>query len=168
MTTFHTVAFDPYSCGTASSVARAGTNADSSAGGSVSSGVTSLSFSTPGGTSVAVSNLSSPIVFSLTLNTSSLGANLSAVCTFWDTAAGQYSTAGCAGLPNPLPEGVTAAFDPTFVVTSDASIAMARARQRARARAAGPELPCRSSGRLPAHVRASTRPARRRGTSSGL
>ena len=65
-------------------------------------------------TPLAVAGLPTLIQFSLPLPTNLVpGAGLQAACTFWDEALGNYSTAGCVGLPNPAPPGLPLAFKPS-------------------------------------------------------
>jgi hypothetical protein len=89
---FYALAFDPYTAGR----------------GNVS-GITRLALSS-GNASVAVSNLSVPITFTLPRAALQPGAAQQAACAFWDAAAGAYSTAGCFALPNPAPRGHNLSF----------------------------------------------------------
>ena len=87
------------------------------------SGTTRLAFSSAAdGKPVAVSGLSSPITFTLP---ASAGVNneTQAQCVFWSDAAGAYSTAGCAALPNPLPCGLAAYWLPNATVSGPPGLA---------------------------------------------
>jgi hypothetical protein len=86
-------------------------------------GVTRLAFSNPDGSPIPVENASKPILFTLPrVDTSS---DAQAVCSFWDTAALNYSTQGCVGVPSPQPPGHRLAFVDDFVAPDDASLALA-------------------------------------------
>ena len=87
-----------------------------------SAGVTTLAFSAADGSGeLRVRDLITPILFSMPL--SDAGAGRKAVCQWWDAAAGAYSTAGCATLPNPRPPGHTLRFRPGFAAAADADMA---------------------------------------------
>ena len=86
-------------------------------------GVTRLAFSTATGP-MEVSNASTPITFTLPAVSNS-GTSTQAVCSFYDTVAQAYSTAGCIGVPNPGPANHTLAFVPGYQTPSDASLANA-------------------------------------------
>ena len=70
------------------------------------SGVTRLSFTSagPGNAPLEVSGLTTPVYFNMSAVTLAAPGQ-KAQCQFWDTAATPpaYSTAGCVGLPNPIP-----------------------------------------------------------------
>lgn len=84
-TTFLSLAFDPHG----------GSSTDGS-----SSGMTRLAFGT-GGAEVPVAGLEVPITF--TLPRAPLVNGTSAQCSFWNADDGEYQTAGCTQIPNPLP-----------------------------------------------------------------
>ncbi|KAK3233211.1 hypothetical protein CYMTET_56479 [Cymbomonas tetramitiformis] len=62
---------------------------------------------------IGIANLSEPIALNITLETwtdveadvSRNPEDLPLMCSFWDEAAGLYSTTGCATIPNPAPRG---------------------------------------------------------------
>jgi hypothetical protein len=117
VTQFFALAFDPYSAN----------NNGSAAGGanvSTSGGVTRLAFSAPGGAEIPVAGASVPIRFTLPA-VHLTDDREQAVCAYWDTAAKAFSTAGCAGVPNPFPPGHAVAFNATFTAASDADMARA-------------------------------------------
>ena len=87
------------------------------------SGMTRLAFSNADGSSIAVANLTTPILFSLPLVQVSAGSK--AACMFWDEAAVNYSTVGCATLPYPAPPGHTLQFVEGFTAENDMQLAMA-------------------------------------------
>ena len=73
-------------------------------------GITQLAFKDAAdGSVVPVANLSTPITFTLPPS-AGVGNGTQAVCVFWDEAALEYSSEGCAALPNPLPRGLTASW----------------------------------------------------------
>jgi hypothetical protein len=104
-TLFSSLAFDPFSPG----------------GGGT--GVTTLALSSSGGDALRVAGLRTPIYF--TLPAVSLGDGEKSVCAWWDAAARNYSTAGCAGIPALRPPGHTLAWVAGFNATSDADMAAA-------------------------------------------
>ena len=112
ITQFYSLAFDPYSSG------------NTSAAGSLTTvgGATRLAFSTASGPLV-VANATMPITFTLPAVNTSTSPTQHAVCAFYDTTAGAYSTAGCIALPNPSPAGHTLSFTPGYATPSDASLA---------------------------------------------
>ena len=69
-----------------------------------------------------VAGLSTPITFTLPPSPA-LGPATAAQCVFYDDASGQYSTAGCASLPNPLPHGLAAYWLPNATVSGPAALA---------------------------------------------
>jgi hypothetical protein len=86
-----------------------------------STGVTRLVFtSSADGTELPVANLSAPVLFSLPPLAAADG--LKAQCQFWEVAAGTYSTAGCAWLPNPTPRNHTVRLKAKFTAANDADI----------------------------------------------
>ncbi len=86
-----------------------------------SKGITRLAFST-GGAEIPVANLQTPIQFTLPALTS-LASGVKSTCQFWDTKALNYSTAGCAGVPDPRPAGHELFFKPGFLASTDADMA---------------------------------------------
>jgi hypothetical protein len=86
-------------------------------------GVTRLAFSNTDGAPLSVSNLTTPLLF--TLPVSALAPGQRASCAWWDDAAGNYSTRGCASLPSPSPPGHELSFVPGFVASGPASLATA-------------------------------------------
>ncbi len=85
-------------------------------------GITRLAFTkAASGEAVAVQNLTSPLLF--TLPSTELAAAQQHTCAWWDEAAGAYSTAGCATLPSPFPEGHEMRFVDGFVADGAASLA---------------------------------------------
>ena len=84
-------------------------------------GTTRLEFKSASGAAVPVSGLSTPITFTLPASPT-LGVGKTAGCVFYDTAAGNYSSAGCAALPNPLPSGIAAGWVPNATVSSAAQL----------------------------------------------
>ena len=122
VTQFRSLAFDPY--GSTSSNGTNSTNGTVPAANlSTVGGVTRLAFSSATGP-LEVANATTPITFTLPPVPTS-GTNSQAACSFYDTAAQAYSTAGCIGVPNPGPAGHTLAFLPGYQTPSDASLAMA-------------------------------------------
>ena len=112
VTQFYSLAFDPYSS----------TNASAADSLTTVGGVTRLAFSTAAGPLV-VANATTPITFTLPAVNTTGASNQHAVCAYFDTTAGAYSTAGCIGLPNPSPPGHTLSFIPGYQTPSDASLA---------------------------------------------
>lgn len=84
-------------------------------------GVTSLSLSTPGGAPIIVANLTSPVVFSLP--PVSPPAGQTGTCVWWDASSGAYSSTGCVSVPNPQPPHHTLGFTPGYATPTDASLA---------------------------------------------
>ena len=107
VTEFRSTTFDPY---------------DSSGD---TSGVTRLAFNSSGGGAIAVAGLSTPIYFNLSAVATAPGQK--AQCQWWDTSASSYSTAGCAGLPNPQPsaDALRVFWIPGFSTLTDAGMASA-------------------------------------------
>ncbi|KAK3262204.1 hypothetical protein CYMTET_28925, partial [Cymbomonas tetramitiformis] len=71
----------------------------------VTSDVTSVTLSGEDGEEMSVHNLEEGLVVTLALTGMVYGAAPPGVmqCTFWDVSAGNYSSRGCAALPNPAP-----------------------------------------------------------------
>ena len=115
ITQFRSLSFDPYS-NTTNGTAPASTL-------SIVGGVTRLAFSTAAGP-LEVANATTPITFTLPAVPTN-GTNKQAACSFYDTVAQTYSTAGCIGVPNPGPPNHTLAFVPGYQTPSDASLALA-------------------------------------------
>ena len=110
LTEFRAVSFDPWTNATSASLNRTG-------------GSTRLAFSSASGP-ITVANASTPILFTLPA-VSTAGSNKQAVCSFFNTSSGQYSTQGCIAVPNPQPRNHTLSFVPNVTVPSDASLALA-------------------------------------------
>ena len=110
LTEFRAVSFDPWTNATSASLNRTG-------------GSTRLAFSSASGP-ITVANASTPILFTLP-GVSAAGSNAQAVCSFYNTSSGQYSTQGCIAVPNPQPQNHTLSFVPNVTVPSDASLALA-------------------------------------------
>ena len=109
VTSFFSLAFDPYPVPAGSGMA--------------TTGLTRLAFSNPDGSPIVVENVSVPIRFSLPAVDTSAGSQ--AICSFWDTNTSAYSTRGCAGVPSPVPPGHVVSFWPNFTATTDAQMALA-------------------------------------------
>ena len=109
VTSFFSLAFDPYPVPAGSGMA--------------TTGLTRLAFSNPDGSPIVVENATVPIRFSLPAVDTSAGNQ--AICAFWDTATSAYSTRGCAGVPSPIPPGHVVSFWPNFTATTDAQMALA-------------------------------------------
>jgi hypothetical protein len=94
------------------------------------SGVTRLAFTSAaaGNAPLEVSGLTTPIYFNMSAVTIAT-AGEKAQCQFWDIAASPpaYLTAGCSGLPNPLPASADAQvfWTPGFSTLTDAGMASA-------------------------------------------
>jgi hypothetical protein len=73
---------------------------------------------------VRIAGLSTPIFFTLP-GLAGLADGSKAQCQFWDTAAANSSTAGCAGLPDPRPPMHDVFFVPGFTAATDADMALA-------------------------------------------
>jgi len=101
---FHALTFDPY-------------------GGNATTGSTRLQFSSANGSALTVANATAPILF--TLPHVPLVGETQASCSWFDHAAGNYSTSGCVGVPSPQPPGHTLAFIPGYTTPDDASLASA-------------------------------------------
>jgi hypothetical protein len=108
-TTFVSLTFDPFQAS------------------DVTGGITRLAFSSaaPGAAPMEVSGLSTPIYFTLPPLTNPLASGEKPGCTFWDTAALQYSSTGCAGIPYMRPAAHTLSWLADFSVASDAEMAQA-------------------------------------------
>ena len=120
VTTFLSLAFDPYASLSSGNATNASTAANVTF---ATTGVTRLAFSNPDGSAIEVANASTPVRFTLPrVNTS---GDAQAVCSFWDTAVQKYSTHGCIGVPSPGPPNHTLAFVPGFMAPNDASLALA-------------------------------------------
>jgi hypothetical protein len=106
-TTFSALAFDPFT------------------GGASATGVVKLAFANADGSELKVANLTTPIFFSMPAL--ELAPGTRAQCRFWDTAAGAYSTDGCATLPNPAPaaEFLALAWQAGVQLASPAQVAAA-------------------------------------------
>jgi hypothetical protein len=124
--------FDPLPAGTLTAAGGAAVNtlflslafdAHGGRGSNNTGGLTRLAFSTPGGAAVAVVNRSTPLTF--TVPASALGGSQLASCSWWDDAAGIYTTAGCAAQPSPAPPDHVLSFEPSFVASGPASLAAA-------------------------------------------
>ena len=110
VTQFFSLAFDPNG---------GGSNASAIA----TTGLTRLAFSAPGGAEIPVANAVVPIRFSLPpVNT---GADGQAVCSYWDTKALKYATAGCVGVPSPYPANHSVYFIDGFTAANDTALALA-------------------------------------------
>ncbi len=107
-TQFASLSFDPYA-----------TEVDPNA-----TGITTLSFTTTSGAAIFVSELRTPVRFTLPALTS-LADGTKAQCQYWNTSTLGYSTRGCVGIPDPRPRGHTFAWVPDFVSASDADMAAA-------------------------------------------
>jgi hypothetical protein len=101
---FHALTFDPY-------------------GGNATTGSTRLQFSSANGSALTVANATAPILF--TLPHVPLVGETQASCSWFDHAAGNYSTSGCVGVPSPQPPGHTLAFIPGYTTPDDASLVSA-------------------------------------------
>ena len=110
VTQFFSLAFDP--------------NAGSSNGSATATtGLTRLAFSAPDGGEIPVANAVVPIRFSLpAVNT---GVDGQAVCSYWDTKALKYATAGCVGVPSPYPANHSVYFIDSFTAANDTALALA-------------------------------------------
>ena len=98
-TLFLSLTFDPHS--------------DSNA----TAGLSRLAFSDPtSGATIEVANLTTPLLF--TLAAAPLTNGTRAECSWWNAAAGVYSTAGCAPLPSPYPPGHNLSFAPGFIASA--------------------------------------------------
>ena len=86
-------------------------------------GITRLAFSNPDGSPIEVANASSPVLFTMPPVTLPDASGAQAACSFWDTAAGAYSTAGCIAVPSPAPPNHTLGFLPGYTTPDDASLA---------------------------------------------
>ena len=85
-------------------------------------GITRLAFTNAAtGEPVVVSNLSSPVLF--TMPASALAAEQHTTCAWWEDATQAYKTDGCSSLPSPRPPGHELTFVPDFVATGPASLA---------------------------------------------
>jgi hypothetical protein len=60
-------------------------------------GVTRLAFTTANGSAIEISELTTPVQF--TLPAPSVAVGFKSQCRFWDTVALNYSTVGCVGIP---------------------------------------------------------------------
>ena len=87
-------------------------------------GVTRLAFSTASGAAVPVSGLRVAIYFTLP-SVPGLVDGRKAQCQWYDTAVQNYSTVGCAAIPEPAPPGHTLTWAANFSVASDADMAAA-------------------------------------------
>ena len=111
VTTFMSLAFDPYGGGGNGTAALATT------------GLTRLAFSNPDGSAIEVANASSPIKFTLPrVNTS---GDAQAQCSFWDVAAQAYATHGCVGIPSPAPPAHNLSWVPGFTAANDSALVYA-------------------------------------------
>lgn len=118
---FLSLAFDPY--GTPNETAAADRT-----------GITRLAFYSASGDAVSVSNLSTPITFTLPAvdlsspngSASSLDNRKQAVCTFWDERLKVFSGRGCAAQPNPLPRGLATSWVANISIRSDADVVRVR------------------------------------------
>ena len=83
----------------------------------VLSSVVSLSMygDTPG-SALPVSGLEKPLYFDFSIDTSPAAAGAVASCVFFDEEAGQYSSEGCIGMPNPVPQGLRLSWKDGFTV----------------------------------------------------
>ena len=87
-----------------------------------STGITRLAFSSSDGKELHITNLTTPVYFSMPRL--ALVDGRKAQCQFWNTTALKYSTSGCVGLPDPQPPGHVIAWKkPTPNVTTDADMA---------------------------------------------
>ncbi len=112
VTTFVSLAFDPYAGG--------GGNSSSAL---ATTGMTRLAFSNPDGSPVEVANASTPIKFKLPpVNTS---GDSQAICAFWDVKAKAYSTRGCVGIPSPAPPAHNLSWVAGFTAANDSALAYA-------------------------------------------
>ena len=110
VTQFFSLAFDPYA-------------GSSNASAIATTGLTRLAFSAPDGGEIPVANAVVPIRFSLpAVNT---GADGQAVCSYWDTKARAYATAGCVGVPSPYPANHSVYFVGGFTAANDTALALA-------------------------------------------
>ena len=110
VTKFFSLAFDP--------------NAGSSNGSAMNTtGLTRLAFSAPGGAEIPVANAVVPIRFSLPPVNAS--GDDQAVCSYWDTKALAYATAGCVGVPSPYPANHRVYFVDGFTAATDTALALA-------------------------------------------
>jgi hypothetical protein len=89
-----------------------------------SKGVTRLAFTTTSGDDIVVANLATPVKFSMPA-LASLADGVKASCEFYDTAARNYSTVGCVGIPDPAPANHVLEWVPGFTVSTDAEMAAA-------------------------------------------
>jgi hypothetical protein len=109
VTTFFSLAFDPYASGNGTALN--------------TTGVTRLAFAYTDGEPITVANATTPIRFSLPAVDTSGDAQ--AICAFWNVDTGAYDTAGCAGVPSPYPSGHSVDFWPNFTAHSDLDLVVA-------------------------------------------
>ena len=108
VTVLYSVSFDPY---------------DSSATTfSITGGMTHLGFYNTDGSTIAVADLSTPVVFSLPEVQLALAGD-TAACMSWDEDAAAYSTVGCLTLPTSIPPNHNVSFVPGFEATDDTQLA---------------------------------------------
>jgi hypothetical protein len=110
VTQFYSLAFDPNSGGGNDSAI-------------ATTGLTRLAFSAPGGAEIPVADAVVPIRFSLPKVDT--GADGQAVCSYWDTVALAYATAGCIGVPSPYPPEHSVYFVDGFTAANDTALALA-------------------------------------------
>jgi hypothetical protein len=110
VTQFYSLAFDPNSAGGNDSAI-------------ATTGLTRLAFSAPGGAEIPVADAVVPIRFSLPKVDT--GADGQAVCSYWDTVALAYATAGCIGVPSPYPANHSVYFVDGFTAANDTALALA-------------------------------------------
>lgn len=86
-------------------------------------GVTRLELGVAGGGALTVSNLTSPVLFSMAGMNSTNGTQ--SLCSFWSPTLNRIDSQGCTGVPTPAPANHSIAFVPGFTAVNDSVLAWA-------------------------------------------